>query len=562
MKKQEPFEKNSILWKEKHSSFGLAIEEQEDSFLSLATTTFKETFPSSIEEVDVLFIYGIPNEEFLGQGISWLAKYPKKFLVVIEDDKNAFFRFLQTEQALLFLNEPHGYLFFEKELNSLNEAVQKFAWQTLFLSSEFFSCQHKEPLLTSKLKEMVDHIQNGVFLIGSDYSDFGLRCFSNTFANLYQQQEIYPLQNLEGCFTKIPAIICGGGPSLDKVLPLLKTVQDRAIVFAGGSALGALAQKEITPHFGASVDKRASLDRFESAHLVDIPYLYQLSSSQEIFSKIKNKKNILVGGYGAYPLEGVIAKELHLEQKPLSYGWTVTTLLMQAAYFMGCDPIILVGLDLSFSGNSDYALGVKSQAHENPKRIEKDKNLYTQKDWMMAQSWVEEIVKATSATQWINCSQGQWKEPFASQDFAAVCKKHLSLPQNISEMVNQTLDRMKAHSVKNEEIEELQQKIRRSFASAQALIGERLQQMESFLFSSNLEALNEHTVLLLEQELIVKALLAPLWNIFHSLIERNAESMEETLPKEIHQEMVKILFYQQVIHEYAESLGSNNARKI
>jgi len=60
--------------------------------------------------------------------------------------------------------------------------------------------------------------------------------------------------------------------------------------------------------------------------------------------------------------------ELHIPQKPLHEGFdteamSITTICLQLAYAMGCNPVILVGVDLAMlTGNQSYAPGVLAEA--------------------------------------------------------------------------------------------------------------------------------------------------------------------------------------------------------
>ena len=73
-----------------------------------------------------------------------------------------------------------------------------------------------------------------------EYLIQGRPYYSNFYKNLFELPKAKPASSLFSKFDKVPAIICGAGPSLEKNLPLLGTLKDRAIIFAGGTAMNAL----------------------------------------------------------------------------------------------------------------------------------------------------------------------------------------------------------------------------------------------------------------------------------------------------------------------------------
>ena len=78
--------------------------------------------------------------------------------------------------------------------------------------------------------------------------------FESFYRNIFHLPESYSCNGLAGQFANVPAIICGDRPSLHKNIELLKTLTDRALIFAGNFLLNILNEYGIIPHFGAGVD--------------------------------------------------------------------------------------------------------------------------------------------------------------------------------------------------------------------------------------------------------------------------------------------------------------------
>ena len=115
------------------------------------------------------------------------------------------------------------------------------------------------------------------------------------------------------------------------------------------------------------------------------------------------------------PIEKFCEEKLSWEVQDLDGGWTVTTMLVALAKFMGCNPIILVGVDLCYD-QQKYAHDLF--VTKNEEEPIKKENIYgdeviTQKDWLVAASWLEDFATLHPQTTFINCSEGLWLKGFA-----------------------------------------------------------------------------------------------------------------------------------------------------
>lgn len=207
-------------------------------------------------------------------------------------------------------------------------------------------------------------------LLLSDAADFGCMAVKNAKKNL--SKPFRSLRDLKGAFLGIPAILVGAGPSLEKHAQHL---QNKALLFAGGHALEKIPCK---PHFGAVLDKNP-ID-FTPKHS-DIPLFFQAR---------------------AHPLEWegerILAPESHfsfLKIDPMDFesGWTVGNFMAQIACFLGCNPIISVGMDYCYDGNKKYAFDTSTSED-------------MQEDWIAAVSWMQDLAKKNPEIQFLKTSGG------------------------------------------------------------------------------------------------------------------------------------------------------------
>ena len=168
------------------------------------------------------------------------------------------------------------------------------------------------------------------------------------------------VKRLFGKFKDIPAIVVGAGPSLDKNVTLLREIQDKAVIVTVDRALGLLLPLGITPHLVPSLDfskpnydeKYAPLQIDEELFLVFTQTLYHKITKtfwgpKFAMNHLGNLSHIL-----SYYCEdkGTVASGLH-----------VGHLAFCLAEAIGCNPIIMVGMDLAFTGNKVHAEDIETQ---------------------------------------------------------------------------------------------------------------------------------------------------------------------------------------------------------
>jgi len=168
------------------------------------------------------------------------------------------------------------------------------------------------------------------------------------------------VDELEGLFIQIPAIIALSGPSLNKQLPYLKTMQDKAVIICADTALKVLEREGITPHFVCKKERfdntTAAVEGKHKSVLVLCPVC-----NPDVFTRYEGRKVIAYRDYA------------HFNWMPFKKGFirkpgTVGNMCFGLAELLGCSPIVLIGADHAFSGNQTHAQGAeeyigKQQGH-------------------------------------------------------------------------------------------------------------------------------------------------------------------------------------------------------
>ena len=130
-------------------------------------------------------------------------------------------------------------------------------------------------------------------------------------------------------------------------------MEDRALILAGGSAIGALTSLNIMPHLLYAIDPNLEeFTRLAFHTAYDVPLIFGCRVEPSLFASHAGPIGYLSTGTGG-ALENWIEKRIsikdfgvleHLSEEALS----VTALVVKTAIYFGCNPIILAGVDLSY----------------------------------------------------------------------------------------------------------------------------------------------------------------------------------------------------------------------
>ncbi len=158
-----------------------------------------------------------------------------------------------------------------------------------------------------------------------------------------------------GKFRKIPGVLVSAGPSLDKNVHELRHFQDRLLILSTDTALKPLLRAGVEPHFILTGDPAEINYRHiqgapaKSAYLVAEATTYPASFGE------------FPGRTIACTYEGSALGNLCklLDEKGTLRAWgSVSTMVLDFALLLGCDPIIFVGQDLAYSDGKTYCSGV------------------------------------------------------------------------------------------------------------------------------------------------------------------------------------------------------------
>ncbi len=226
-----------------------------------------------------------------------------------------------------------------------------------------------------------------------------LEGLENTLYNMGHIIQNPGIKYLKNAFKDKPAIIVASGPSLNKNIEFLKKVGDKAIIFACDSSLGTLLRHGIKPHIVSTIERvllmlkvYEGLDEYKDV-LKDIYFADMPIIKKEVVDKA-------VIDYGMRHFI-VFRDYLHfrwmkIERGEINCGKSVAHLLFKMAEYMGCNPIVLIGQDLSYGDNGEthekgatYAAEIMEE--ESKDILSKDPNHVLYRDIMVKGNYKEKV---------------------------------------------------------------------------------------------------------------------------------------------------------------------------
>ena len=176
----------------------------------------------------------------------------------------------------------------------------------------------------------------------STVSAFGRRWVKNFFKNLGGLQQVLLYRTME-----LPVIVTGSGPSLEKALPVIRQMQDGALIIASSSSILTLA------HGGVSADIVIAADGGSWALHHIYPYFRNASCGGVIAANLCAALPSQCGGIPRLVIndgglwQSIILHELALPSVVISQKGTVTAAAVELAMQLSGGNIYIAGMDFS-----------------------------------------------------------------------------------------------------------------------------------------------------------------------------------------------------------------------
>lgn len=396
-----------------------------------------------------VIVYGVGLGYYYLGLKNWLSGSPKRHVVFIEDDLAVMHAFLETDIAGLLLDDPQAHLLYLPEdkirVKEFEDLIRRSLFREIYTGA-LASYQEKKAFAFENLAFLIRFFKGIQESTTSEYLMHGKTFFKNFYHNVLELDNTVTGTAFVEKFKGMPAIICGAGPSLGKNIEVLKTLKDKALIFAGGTAMNALNAYSFLPHFGCGIDPFTfHYSRILSNIAFETPFFFRSRMTSDAVSLLHGPRVYLPGTTG-YPIAEFVDKGLGYDPFQMDEGANVINTSLSIAEKLGCNPIIFVGLDLAYTDGLSYAPGITSHGIHDPREqfITKAKQdelvlatdihgqpIYTLMKWMVESSWYANFARNFPHLKLLNCTEG-------GIGFAGV--ENMPLGSAVSQYLNQSLD--------------------------------------------------------------------------------------------------------------------------
>jgi len=325
-------------------------------------------------------------------------------LLIIEPFKTVFQLSLNTVDISELLDDERIIFHIGNDDTSLQAVLNQFFQAGLFKEHKLCVLPLYEKLFPGEVLRILKAIEAGLLFATININTM------KVFAEGWQENY---LKNIKSALTSqafrkfekslsLPVIIVSAGPSLTEELENLKSIYDRALIIAAGSAVSTLAKNHLKPHLIVSMDGGyRNYEHFQKISYEDVPLFYSPMLHHKIAEEYKGPK--VVFQFKHAELFDYYNQILGFDTGTVTSGPSVANACLDIALKMSTGPVCFIGQDLGYTGGYSHAEGninrssVEESDNKQKKMVKVDSNdgseLWSDYPFIAMKKWFEEYIK-------------------------------------------------------------------------------------------------------------------------------------------------------------------------
>lgn len=383
----------------------------------LAEDIFKDT------EVNMVFLIGL--------GAGYLHKAIRNIshdinIAIIEPSYDMFFTLLNSFPLEDIIKDTNTIFFIgDNQINDIEAFIVMSATKKVkIVSNRVYSTMFYDAaaMYHQNIFEIIDKKAININTMAKFEKLWAYNISGNASAILFN----YGVNKFFDMFKDKPAIVVSAGPSLQKNIERIKSLKNKCVIIAVDTVLKSLQYHNIVPHFITTIDpQKKNAKYFRGIDTSNSILIAESSIDREV---VANHKGGLYFNDSIFPLAQLFMKYLG-ERGELTVGGSVSTGAFDLAIRLGCSPIIMVGLDLSFP---DHQTHIRGSYHEEDfftqisrldtydsriykilvqGNLKKEQNIYGETVYIdsrfqMYRDWYEKHIEANKDVKIYNATEG------------------------------------------------------------------------------------------------------------------------------------------------------------
>jgi hypothetical protein len=339
----------------------------------------------------------------LGFGLAYhlekiVEKHPDKKIIVIEPDKRMLFHAFHLKDMETVIRNVEIWL--DEDINTIKMKIYEMLTHPLARGIQFIPYVALHQPYSNDLIVCLQKLLNDWSVMVNTKRCLVEAWYKNRFENIKKPSA--NAKNLIGKFKNIPAVLVGAGPSLKNQLDMLKSLQNKAVIIAASTAVEILESNNIKPTFSIAIDQDPVTSGGLHENLnSDVPLLYDGQVAQNSLN-YKGKKFQFALNVNRY--SNIVIPDLPV----IESGPSVANVALDFLYKIECSPILIIGLDLSYTYNKLYCDGTKfnQDINHNGLRMINNKGemCATEPSFISMRNWYEEYAERVKPNVY-NCTE-------------------------------------------------------------------------------------------------------------------------------------------------------------
>lgn len=298
------------------------------------------------QEADLVVFFGLG----LGLHLQFIRKFSDAPLVVFEPDPgviNTVLECLPLDLERTTLVSSPGYL------AELVQALLEHAPRGMIVGA-LPAWVKQNPVSFGQFKGALEQASRKLEIDRNTLALFSAQWIHNIAANLPRLASVPDWTALGDHFRNRPAILVGAGPSLDKNLDQLREIQGRALICAAHTTVMPLVQAGIFPDLVAIIEGQDLRHYFNDLEGLNRMTLVPVAQSHPAHLDVGFERLMtmtMANGAAADWMQKAYGLT------PLATGPSVACISFSLLYALGCDPLVLVGMDCALTDNRSHCSG-------------------------------------------------------------------------------------------------------------------------------------------------------------------------------------------------------------
>lgn len=364
-------------------------------------------------------IFGLRNLALINEIYKRKTPFSTITIIEITEDDTQSIDVEGEESQIVFLSDPMVSLIIGCE-DTIGRQFDKAYGNILktynLRNLEIISMPYIKSMYPKEFNDTLDMIFQKLYTsissYGNDVEDIliGMDNYINNWSHIFRGLDC---KSFNQAYKGKPAIIVGAGPSLDKNVELLKNAKGKALIFSVDGALNTLRDKDIIPDVISSIERIQLTTNFYKN--TEIPEDTIYVGPNVILGSVLNKFNkiIFTGRKG----DGLFCKfNESIGFTNLDVGINVAHVLLSFARYLGCYPIVFMGLDLAYTNGVTHTKKFSEYFDKEIMDNYKKDTVYvkglngealeTSENFMNTKVWIESFISSDSEGLYINATEG------------------------------------------------------------------------------------------------------------------------------------------------------------